>query len=213
MEKDNFESLLRTKVLQAELSLNQNSNKEGVWNAIQKKRQPQRKFYYAAAAILFILGTVSVFYLKEDKTTAMLTKLKVKQKPMATEQPKPQILAREKIIKNAEVPLKVTPTEQTIVIKVREKQEIIPALKVDEAISSVTLSTDIENKVVSVANPKEVPEFTVQFKRGTSTVNRTDEGLIYTAFKKFKLKRDTTYFASAQEKQPTKMKLSFKKEN
>ncbi len=76
-----------------------------------------------------------------------------------------------------------------------------------------TIKTIVETTVQNHPKNEVEPEFTVQFKKGTATVNNVDQGQVFTALKKFKLKRDTTYFATVEEKQPNRMKLSFKKEN
>ncbi|RYG12017.1 MAG: hypothetical protein EOO07_19705, partial [Chitinophagaceae bacterium] len=87
MQKDSFEELLRNKVLQAESTLDPNSDKEAVWNAIQQKRQPQRKFYYAAASIFLVLGLISLLYVKNDDNVVTVSKTK-KENPVLAQRAK-----------------------------------------------------------------------------------------------------------------------------
>ena len=219
MEKDSFERMLRDKVLQAEAALKQNSHKEGVWNSIQKKRQPRYKWYYFGAAILFIIGTGSVFYLKKDEAITVATKT---DKHIVTSLPI-QSNVEPARVKQEMVPTEKVETEQLAVIKPVEsavptvnafaqKEGLsIPVSPVaDEIVAVIMKEVDAEIKVTPMTI---VPEFTVQYKRGISIVENANENVIITTLKKFKLKRDTTYFANIVEKQSNKMKLTFKKEN
>lgn len=223
MEKDSFEKQLRNKVLQAEAALHQRSDKDKVWNSIQKKRQPRHKLYYAAAAVVFIIGVGSMFYAKNDKAIIMITKTKT-EKPIVASLPKLSVLEPTKV-KQIIAPIKVE-TEQLAIVKTAESAAPTPSVVAqkkefqittlplaDEVAAVIAKSANTENKIISIASVPIVPEFTVQFKRGASVANNIDENIIVTTLKKFKLKRYTTYFANAAEKQPTKIKLSFKKEN
>jgi len=215
MEKDSFEELLRRKVLQAESALDLDSNKEKVWNSIQKKQQPKRKFYYAAAAILLMIGLGSVFYLKKDEAITIAKKIDV-EKPVVASLKKPLIVAPAKRIIE-KTPAKRVESEQVELpispVVVQNVEPLIPVQPVENNIVAMVPKTTNTGKTGTIDASSVVPEFTVQLKRGVSIVDNTDENIIITNLKKFKLKRDTTYFANAAEKQPTPLKLTFKKEN
>ena len=222
MEKDSFEELLRSKVLQAESALNANSDKEKVWNSIQKRQQPRRKFYYAAAAVLFIIGMVGTFYLKNDEAIMVVKKTKIEEPSIAP-------LAKASVVEPAKVkqemkPLKKAEIEQLATVKPTESLTPKPSTVVqkagsitvspmeDDVVALVTKNVNTENKITPIST-QIIPEFTVQLKRGVPIADHADENIIITSLKKFKLKRDTTYFANAVEKQPTNLRLTFKKEN
>ena len=225
MEKDSFEKLLRSKVLQAESALNQSLDKEKVWNAIQKRKPPIHKFYYAAAAVVFCIGLVSLIYVKENQTMSSLAKLKIKEKPVHTNLPKQQESQAGIIIQKTHFSVKADLNKKISVAKEEEQITLISEASrskglmaidipsVGEVMASLPKSDNAVNKAEAMHTMAIVPEFTVQFKRGVSVSKEINENSIITNLKKFKLKRDTTYFANAIEKQPTKIRLTYKKEN
>lgn len=221
MEKDSFENQLRQKVLQAELALNQRSDKDKVWSSIQKKQQPRRKLYYVAAAIACIIGIASVFYIKNDEGIITVTKAK-KENQVIAHLPKPLAVelakvnnTRSKIVNQPIAKVKSAESTAPLPNNVAHTEEPLLAVlpEADEVVAVVPKIGNAENKTISTTPSTLVPEFTVQFKRGISIVENANENVIITTLKKFKLKRDTTYFANVVEKQSNKMKLTFKKEN
>ena len=223
MEKDSFEELLRGKVEQAESALNTNSDKEKVWNSIQKRQQPRRKFYYAAAAILLIIGMGSLFYMKTEEAI-IIAKTTKTEKPIIAFFPKPLVVEPARVkqemapVKKAEMkPLALVkpvegaaPIPNTVAHKEGHSIAVLP--EPNEIVAVIPKNVNTETKIIPLSAPI-VPEFTVQLKRGAIIANNADENIIITSLKKFKLKRDTTYFANAEEKHSTKIKLTFKKEN
>jgi hypothetical protein len=222
MEKDSFEELLRSKVLQAESTLNPTASKEKVWNIIQEKQQPKRRFYYAAAAILLVIG--SIFYIKSNEAIIMVTKVK---KGDSVTKPLPNSPAIEPLeinqpitqVEKADVEPRfafkraqtVPPIANVVVGKKDVPAPVLPILDDDVVVMPKNVSIE---KAVSPTSPVTVvPEFTVQLKRGVTIIDHSDENIIITSLRKFKLKRDTTYFANAGEIQSTRLKLTFKKEN
>ncbi len=215
MEKDSFENQLRNKVLLAELSINQNSNKEGVWNAIQKKRKPQRKLYYSAAAIAIMFFSFALYFNQKQEIITI-------KKEFTAQNPASVSSLEENVneIKTAILPTRkglnpITKTQlkmDTNVAVTPEKIVVMPEQEVAMATKNTTIVPVEQNQAI-INNQAIEQSFTVQFKRGTFIAQNNNESLIIATLKKFKLKRDTTYFANAEEKQPTKIKLSFKKEN
>lgn len=210
MEKDSFEKLLRSKVLQAELALNQNADKERAWNAIQKKQPPRRKLYYAAAAVLLIIGMASVFYVKNDKAIIVAPKTKVDKFAVAS-LPKPSAVEPAKV-KQALAPTKKAEIEQLEVINPVENAAPKTSIVVQKEGPSIAV-LPAANEVVAVlpiATLPEVPEFTVQFKRGKpadEVEKQTKEAIA--RLKRFKLSKDTSVIANTNEKQRGFFKIKF----
>jgi len=215
MEKDSFESQLRSTVLRAELTINQSSDKERVWNAIHKKKRDQRKFYYAVAAVAIMFFSFALYFNQEQEIIPIKKEFTVKKTTSGD-----SLEEKGKQVKTAILPSikklhSITKTQLKKETNVALNLEKIVAMPEQEAvivIKNPIIVPVVQNDAI-VNNQAIEPPFTVVFKRGVSTVNSINEGLIYTTLKKFKLKRDTTYFANAEEKQSTKFKLSFKKEN
>ena len=223
MEKDSFENQLRNKVLQAESTLNQASNKERVWNAIQKKQDPSRKLYYAAAAILLVVGMLSVLYDKKDKINTPIVKAKQHKKPQGSDLKKPQILQQRIIMQPAASSINTERTEQTAVAVTQMENaerklennistEVLPNVvqqKTDEPTAS-TVTNTIEKPTSQLAQLAIAPEFTVQFKRGKpvdEVEKQTKEAIA--RLKKFKLSKDTSVLANTNEKQKGFFKIKF----
>ncbi len=226
MERDSFENQLRYKVLQAELRLNQDANKEKVWNDIQKKRNPKRKLYYAAAAVLLIVGALSLLYIKNNQSQDQFVENKPKEKTRVSNLQREQVLQEKVIEKQPLATLKDIKDEKQISGELEQlaisssginlPTQVTPIMLsqlADEKIVALQKAENAENRVVPMPTSTTIPEFTVQLKRGAAIADNTSDNLIITTLKKFKLKRDTTYFANAEEKQSTKIKLTFKKEN
>lgn len=223
MEKDSFEKQLRNKVLQAESALSQNTDKERVWNSIQKKQQPRRKLYYAAAAIFFLLALVSVLYVKQDKTIVIVAKTKQNRKPLATDVPKLQVLQQNGSIEQIAVPFKSLRKEQIVVVvkpianvvqalennTSKETLPIVVQQKTIEPAATIVMNT-IEKTTPLIAAPMVVPEFTVQFKRGKPTDDvEVQTKAAIARLKKFKLSKDTSILANTVEKQKSLFKIKF----
>ena len=207
MEENSFEKQLREKVLQAELVSNQSSDKERVWNAVQKR--PQRKFYYAAAAVLLVLSLLSTIYFKQEEAVVIVTKAKT-DKPIVSSLPKPLVVEPARIMQER-APIKSVESERFVVVIKKLETEVPMSSAIAQHVEPLIAIPPMVNEVVAVTPT--VPEFTVQLKRGAPIVEHTDENVIITTLKKFKLKRDTSYIANVIERQPSKIKLTFKKEN
>jgi hypothetical protein len=164
MEKDSFEELLRNKVKDAELTINRNTNKERVWNAIDKKGRSKKTIYFAVAATLFIVVTVSFFYTKDDKADTNLITRKVKEKSVTDNLPKLEIMQQKAIGKQSKTMRKATKMEQV------EAPKAIDSIPAPEAINKPKEITDIvlapKMAEVVTVDPTLAPELTVQFKRG-----------------------------------------------
>lgn len=219
MEKGSFERMLRDKVLQAESTLAQTASKEQVWNAIQQKQQPKRKWYYAITAILVVIGVVSVLYVKEDKMNTVARNAGV-EKPLVVEPLEPQILQPSASTKLVEGGHKKSPhavlikklenkslTESTSLPK--ESTAVVLLSKVENVVVNAAVNIPIENKIQSIAATL-VPEFTVQFKRGRPADEvemQTKE--VIARLKKFKLSKNTSILANTNEKQKGLFKIKF----
>ncbi|MEJ5993902.1 hypothetical protein WG904_05655 [Pedobacter sp. Du54] len=221
MEKNSFEDQLRNKILEAELTKNQISNQEKVWNAVQKKQPPMRKLYYVAAAILVIIGMVGALYFKHDEAIVAVKKTKTErpgvvslQKPPVAELAKVKLPATpikpveiEKTILN-KPEKRIAPMYNTKVLKEDTLSTVLPSAP--EVVMAVTKELNKEIKVISIATAAIVPEFTVQFKRGKpfdAEEIQTIEAI--SRLKRFKLSKDTSVLANTNEKQKGFFKIKF----
>jgi hypothetical protein len=217
MERDSFEDALQQAIVKHDEQLDQSTGKERVWQAIDKGKRVKRWMWYAAAVVVIAFSTVGIIGLPENKQPEKRT-VKV---------------AKPKVI---EAPMGIVPISQeknSLTVQNSKGSKIIlpPQLPKDSAISALaevekTAAPVLPIEVAKIAViphlvaaiPKEEdkmpePAFTVQFKRGKPTAKTNEENMVFTAFRRFRLKRDTSYMANAEEKQPKKMKLSFRKEN
>lgn len=221
MEKDSFENQLRHKILQAESGLNRDSNKEKIWNSIQKERKP--KLYYMAAAMLVIIGLVGALYFKIDKSIEPITSTKRKEKPKDSILQKPKILPPNLIEEQAIATIKAVKVEQQIPTKQEESALALEVVNVPKPITTIMISPAADEKIVNQPEgekgeivavskplPSLAPEFTVQFKRGKpvgEVESHTKEAI--DRLKRFRLSKDTSILANTIEKQKSLFKIKF----
>lgn len=217
MEKDSFERQLEKMVSQADQNAPNNAgDRERVWSNVKLKNRAQKWWWGASAAVVTACFVLAFYQMKEPTTTIAVLKDKPLSKPktsLAISLPEKEqaISTKETQIKQERIkhPKPDIHMIDEPVSRLVETKPINTVATPQIATIQAIVETTVENRPQKVAEP----EFTVQFKKGTATVKNVDGGQVYTSFKKFKLKRDTTYFATVEEKQPNPMKLSFKKEN
>jgi len=218
MEKDSFERQLEKIVFQADQNTSNvtTSDRERVWNNVKLKNKPQKWWWISSAAAVIVCVVLAFYQIKEpSKTIAVL-----KDKPLDKRKIPVKINLHEKAqaisIKTPQAKReKVKQPQPTANITDEPAFRLIDNKPINtvDATQMANIKTMVETRVENHLQKVAEPEFTVQFKRGTTSFKNVDEGQVYTTLKKFKLKRDTTYFATVEEKQPKRMKLSFKKEN
>ncbi|HTM99969.1 MAG TPA: hypothetical protein VL088_14535 [Pedobacter sp.] len=215
MEQDNFEEQLRAIVVQADQKIVGASHRERIWTNVEIQTNRKKRWYYAAAAILIIGFSIGIPF--NDETNS----ISIKQHPITISK-KTQAPSIVKVAAPTEKArkighLKVAEAPQRLIDRVFE-EEHLPKQPTNEPVTSVVfaqalpIEKEIQVNSPTIAQPiKE--EFTVQFKRGSTALVK-EEPPVYTAFRKFRLKRDTNiYIANTVEKQVSIIKLSFKKEN
>jgi len=216
MEKDSFERQLERIVSQADQTAPNASDRERVWNNVKLKNKTQKWWWIASAAAIIVCFVFVFYQIKEPLKTIHVVKnkpLNIPKTPLEVSLPKKELAIASKRMqtkqKRVKQPELITQVMEQPVFRLVETKPINMVATPQIASIKTIAETTVQNH-----SKKEVePEFTVQFKKGTATVNNVDQGQVFTALKKFKLKRDTTYFATVEEKQPNRMKLSFKKEN
>ena len=213
MEKDNFEEYLKRIVVKADENPTDQLGRERVWKNVQPKRK-NKLFWYVAAAVIIMLFSFVLYFnqgreisvIKEELITENALPIPFEKKLNDNKITAPQPAQKLNAITNKQ------PKIDTNVKVTSEKTIVIPAQQEVLMAKNPTVVAVEQSNPVIVQQPIE-PTFTVQFKRGASTAVKNEDVTVSTVFKKFMLKRDTTYFASSAEKQPSKIKLNFKKEN
>lgn len=213
MEKNSFESKLQELVREADQIMNTGDEaKERVWNKVKPKgRRPT--WYWVAAVAAVLLGIIGTFY--QPKKEVSVAARVLKGKPTDT---KKQISEAGPITKEKRIP-----STQDLSKRIKPTQKAstltnLPApvltgiqtkpITADEPPIAVIIT--LPEKILSTPVHQEATaEFTVQFKRG-KPANSASNGSLTTMLKTFKLRKDTSYLANSEEKQPTKIKLSFK---
>ena len=222
MEKNSFEAKLHALLQDVDENTSVGEHaRERVWGKVKTQSRASKRYWFGAAAAVLI-GILGIF-LQPNHEVSIATKVKKGKSPDRKTQMIANTAKSEKRQSHSpqEVLKQLKPNHRALTLKQevsasKTTQEVPLRLletklaeQAESRIAIVNLTP--ETQVQPMGKEENKAEFTVQFKRGKPILPANYGS--YTNLLTFKLKRDTTYLANAEEKQPVNLKLGFKNEN